>query len=312
MIYDPRFYGLLRVALTEEISYAVPRFVGQAVTAPGTSWAYYLGLAYGYGIAATATPLANLAVSALGYLIIDVLNSPDGSEATLFVDGIAQYNIYTYAASEIWERLTVPIPDDGEYHTAELRFVGADPANQGGANPVLAIGKIEAQNARSVSMANRVVFQLQDSESDTTTGSHVVYLPDGQTIAEMIIWLNTYIGLLEAVTDSGIVGVVVELDMTDSLTITQTTPQGTVYNERGGLITFDTSGTRRESVRIPGIKTSIMPGDEFDVTESSPGGNLADALIAGIDDGGGLVRPLTPYGYTWENARQGKKSGRKF
>lgn len=159
-------------------------------------------------------------------------------------------------------------------------------------------------------MATIIAFRLDDSENDTKNATFPLYLPDGLTLAQYQAVADAFIPLIEAVTDAGIVGI----DMTVALStaaVTQGSPVAGSYNERGGLISFDTTGTRRESVRIPAIKTTIMSGDSFDLAQTDIDA-LVTALTDGVSDGVGTTSPLTPYGYEWVEAKKAVKSGRKF
>lgn len=156
-------------------------------------------------------------------------------------------------------------------------------------------------------MATTVVFRLKDDEADTKMASMPFYLPDGLTVAEVQAWVNLAAPQVDDATGAQIVSVDIAFAATLPAGL-KAAPLADAFNERGGLITFDTTGDRRESVRIPSILTSIMPGNEF---------SLEDAAIAPLvttlttQTTGANIQPLTPYGYEFVDAVRGKKSFRK-
>lgn len=155
-----------------------------------------------------------------------------------------------------------------------------------------------------------VNLRLRDSESDASLGVFSFIIPDGQTLAQWQTIVNNAIDIVEAC-----VGGYVELaDGVVSFSTASSTggpvPSG-VFNERGAVFLFSTTGPKNESVRLPQILQAKMTGDDVSLLDTEIAALLA-MFTAGISNGTGPIKPLTPFGYEFDTALRGRKSGRKW
>lgn len=159
-------------------------------------------------------------------------------------------------------------------------------------------------------MAITINFRCRDSESGGNLGVISWIAPNGQTLAQCQAAADLLVPLIEAC----IGGYVETIDGTVAFTNTQTAggPVGDgVFNERGAVFLMDTTGPKRESVRLPQILQSKMGGDTVSLSDTEIAA-LLDAYITGLNTGSGVVKPDTPFGYKFSTAVRGIKSGRKW
>lgn len=146
-----------------------------------------------------------------------------------------------------------------------------------------------------------------DSDNDTEYENTPIYFTDDVTPAEIQTWVNLNLVELDQCTQSYCVKMTLELAM-DIPGALKAEPVALTVNERGGLISFTTSGERPDAFRIPNILNAIMPGKEFSV-EADPVDDWVVSLTT--ETTAANVAPVTPDGFTWETARYGRKSSRK-
>lgn len=159
-------------------------------------------------------------------------------------------------------------------------------------------------------MAVTMNFRLRDSESDASLAPIPVTFADGQTLAELQTWANNAIPIIEAAIGGYVEGLdlLVELDPTVA-SAGGPVPAG-IYNERGAVFLFDTTGPRRESVRLPQILHTLMTGSEVVLTQPAIAA-FTDLFLTGVTNGTGVVAPITPNGYAWSDTVRGRRSFRK-
>lgn len=155
-----------------------------------------------------------------------------------------------------------------------------------------------------------IAFRLRDSESDAKLDPVFITIPDGQTLTQLQTIVDNAINIIEA----AIGGYVEECDGVLNFATTASSggpvAAGT-YNERGAVFLFTTDGPRNESVRLPQIDPALMTGDDVNLAQTEIA-NFIDMFETGINNGTVVVQPETPYGYTWDTALRGRKSGRKW
>lgn len=154
---------------------------------------------------------------------------------------------------------------------------------------------------------NTINFRFDDSETDSKNASLPLYVPTGDTLAHYNAFAATAATLLDAASGAKIVGadLTVALDLSSS-TI-KASPLAGHVNERGGLIGMANAGQWDDSIRIPAIKTSIMSGDSFSLSDPA-----ISAIILLLTAGDGVVFPRTRDGFVWEGTGlYGKKSFRR-
>jgi len=156
-------------------------------------------------------------------------------------------------------------------------------------------------------MATKVNVYWSDAEAEPTLENTPFYFDDAFTLAEIQAWIN-----LNLIEFDQAVGVKVDsitaeyvLDIPAAL---KDDPVALYTNERGGLISFNTSGASPEAHRLPGILFSVMPGKEFS-TLADPIDDIVTVMTT--ETTAANMRPLTKEGFDFLNARYGKKSRRK-
>lgn len=277
-------------------------------------WSYYAGVFSGAAAVATGIPGA----AATLYVVGDVLDAyvfktPDSSDLRIFLNGVQVASLETYALTEVWEAIQSIALDPNKVNRVD--FVHNGPGLQAASFGWLALSNIivtgtttTPQVLRSLTVAHdTLVFRFKDSESDTRESSIPVYLPTGFTLAQVQTYSDA-IGLeLDALTGAQMTTVEITFQLTLPAGV-KNAPVAASLNERGGLITFDTSGPRSSSIRIPAMSTTIMPGDSFALTNAS-----VAALITRLttQTTAANVRPVTDQGHNWVTARKGAKSFRK-
>lgn len=154
---------------------------------------------------------------------------------------------------------------------------------------------------------NSIVFRFKDAESDTREDSQPIYVPTGFTLAEYQAYVDAVAPEIDAASESQLV----EVNMTLSMTLPgglKGAPVAASLNERGGLITFDTTGPRADSFRIPAILHSIMPGDSFSLEETEIAAIVTRLTTATT---AANIRPRTSQDWQFSAARKGSKSLRR-
>lgn len=154
---------------------------------------------------------------------------------------------------------------------------------------------------------NTITFRFDDSETDSKLAPWPIYVPTGHTLAEYQAFADAAGTVLDACSGAKLV----EADLAVALSTTNMTikanPLAGHINERGGLLGMANAGQWDDSTRIPAIKTSIMSGDAFSLSDPS-----IAALILLLTAGNGVVFPRTRDGFVWEGTGlYGKKSFRR-
>jgi hypothetical protein len=316
MIYEPQLIFNASDAVGGAIVKAAAFAAADFVAGMGKPWSFYVGMAFGGAAMATGIPGAATTLYIIGdSLDFWIFKSPDASEVRWFLNGIQQTSIDTYAATEGWELLQNTILNPNGVNT--LQFINFGVSPNGGATgiPFLGLGDFlvyganaHAYQGASFQMANDVLtLRTQDAESGLDFGAIPFYIPHGFTVAQLQTWLD----LACKEFDDAMNVQVVAADLVMPMTVVGTVkgaPVANSLNERGGLLTFDTSDVYSDSIRLPGIKTALMPGDAVSV---------ADALITAIvtrmttATTGATIRPVTKHGFNWIALSQGKKSLRR-
>ena len=154
---------------------------------------------------------------------------------------------------------------------------------------------------------NKLNVYWADAESDTEFENTPLYFPDTVTPAQIQAWVDLNLIEIDQCSQSYVNYMTLELAVTVPVALKDAAVALTT-NERGGLISFTTSGERPDAFRIPNILNSIMPGKEFSV-EADPVDDVVTVLTTQTT--GANIQPVTADGFTWEAARYGRKSRRK-
>lgn len=316
MIYEPRvavnLYEIIGGALIRAALLALGDFIAE----DNKPWSHYLGAAFGYAAAATGIPGAAAILYVVGESVdVALLHSPDGSLADVFLDGVLVASVDTYAGSNSWVTTVISGLTAGILH--QIRIVNTANPNGDKTSTIewLALGPITVNGSGAYALGaqtmahNTIIFRLQDAETDVVTGSIPVYVPTGLLLDSYQSWASAMGALIDLVTGSKIAAIemVVRLDLPGGI---KASPVAASLNERGGLISFDTSGPNKDSVRIPAITTTIMPGDSFLITETNIA-NLITKLTTSTAAGAETLRPVTTDEFNWVAARKGSKSLRR-
>jgi hypothetical protein len=285
------------------------------ITGAFKPWTYYLGSILGYAMLGTGIPGASATLYVIGDTVDALLfKSPDGSDVRIFLNGIAHTTIDTYAAAGIWETLNINGLIGGQMNRIDIVNYGpsANPNATGvqwldlGPNTVTG-ANAQAQGALEVALHDTLAIRLEDDEQDSPLATLPIYLPTGLSLANVQAYADAILPEIDAVTGSKIT----EATITFTLTLVgglKAAPVASIKNERGGLISFTTAGPRHDSVRIPGILETVMPGASFDV-EGAPVGTLVTRLLTSSTAAN--IRPLSSAGYNLTAALGGKKSLRR-
>lgn len=158
-------------------------------------------------------------------------------------------------------------------------------------------------------MAFVITLRTRDSESDASLGAIPIPFADGaMTLAEMQLWVDGAIPIVEA----AIGGYVEAADVTIELDNDESgggPVSAGVYNERGAVFLMETTGPKRESIRLPQILHTKMTGTDVSLADTEIDDFLT-MFTTGIDVNG-LKVPKTPFGYDWVSGVRGKRSFRK-
>lgn len=314
MLYQPGLVFNPKLAIGAGIVYAAIRAAIDFVSGDNKPWSYYLGSAFGGAALATGIPGAAATLHAVGDSVdLLLFHSPDGSDVQIFLNGIQQAQIDAFAVTAGWQTFRVSGLAAGVINRIDI--VNLANTNPEKTSPInwLALGPVTVNGSDSFALGGSVLgmdtlaFRLKDSEQDALYQTIPVYVNSGRTLAELQAYVDAIAPEIDAVTGSRImeVSVVVQLTLPAGL---KATPDTLVLNERGGLISFNTSGPRADSFRIPAIKPAIMPGDSFSLSDAA-----VAALITRLTTGttAANIRPVTAQGYQYTTARNGKKSFRK-
>lgn len=308
LIYEPRLAFDLRIALAEGIIQALILAIGDFIAEDNKAWTYYTGAALGYTAAATGIPNAAATMYVVGESVDMVFfHSPDGSDVQVFLDGVLEATIdgYTPDVGGFWGGVALTIaegvvhridvinsPSTNGDKTSEINWLGIGAVTVNGAG---------AQVRRPVGMSyDTINFKLMDAE-----GGRPAYFPhrvaSGLSETAMQTEIDTFAPLLDAVT-----GAVIE-----SCTILRvgglpaglkTDPIAASLNERGGLFSGSTNGTRSGSVWVPAIRLTLAPNEgAINITQTA-----IDALLDHIVSDG-----RTEFDNSFVEFLRGKRSIRK-
>ncbi len=312
MIYDPfpvfNWANALETAFVRAGQELAIDFLAQS----NKPWTYYVGNVLGHAAAATGIPGAAAVLYVVGdSLDYYVLKTPEGSDVRVFLNGVQAQSLSTYAATEAWELVTGLILDNNKINKIEILNDGPAAGNTSGF-PWLVLGEIEVINGTAYLAGvgtmpyNTLSVRFRDSESDNREKSLPIYLPTGFTLPQYQTWTDAALPEIDALTDT----VISEVELTIRLVLPgglKPTVTNSALNERGGLISIDTSGPRNDSIWIPGIARAIMPGDSFALT--GPVSAFLARMTAASTAAN--IRPVTKDDFNIITGLAGKKSFRK-
>ena len=272
-------------------------------------WTYYLGIGLGRMAVATGIPGAAATMYVVGDVVDAVLfKSPDGSDVRFFLNGVQSASFDTYAATAIWEAVQINLGGGGPHRLDILNF---GPSTKPGATGVawLGIGPITVSGTGAFAQPNGgfnmdvVAFRIKDAEADANLATLPIAVPSGLTIPQLQAWVDAVAPEIDELTE----GTLEEVSVTISLTLPgglKASPSTGALNERGGLISFNTTGPRRESVRIPAMSRTIMPGDSFSLSDTDVAALITRLTTATT---AANIRPVTPNNYQYATAVKAEK-----
>jgi hypothetical protein len=313
MLYQPR--EIINVAENIGVGFTAAALVaaGDFLAGESKPWAFYPGVALGSMAVATGIPGAAATMYVVGDTVDALLfKSPDGSDVRVFLNGVAYASLDTYAAAAVWESVNITGLVGGQVNRIDIFNYGpsADPDATG--IQWLALGPITVNGTNAYALQREIAMdtlavRITDAETDATAATLPIYLPSGSTLAEVQAYADAVLPEIDAVTG----GVISEATITFTLTLPgglKASAETGILNERGGLISFNTTGPRRDSVRIPAISRSIMAGDSFDVASGAVA-TLVTRLTTATTAAN--IQPRTVQDYQFVSALTGKKSFRK-
>lgn len=273
-------------------------------------WSYYAGLATGTGVAIATSRVGAIKFYATGQAVdIFVLKSPQGGRIKVYLNGVLDSIIDGRGASELWDTIAVALVGNLA-NEIRLEVEGWDTPSDPfwfalGSLGVVG-GSLQEVNIMPYQVLN---FRVKDSEVNNQLSTVPVYLPT--ETADTIVKIQTYVDEIALEIDAITGGVIESVDVTISLTLPgglKSTADTGILNERGALLSFDTTGPRSDSVRIPAVKTTLMPGDDV-ATGDAAITALVTRLTTATTAAG--IRPRTVQDYAFNALRSGKKSFRK-
>lgn len=281
-------------------------------------WYYYVGVLGGSTVVGTGIPGAIAALTATAhYLDVQVQKNPDGGEIQILVDGAQQGIIDSVAATAIWDTVRVNLWPTGAPAGGARKVEFVSNAVAPAAFAWMALGDVtlfrEDEDPEYVERTLlpmpyvTLAVRIRDSESDTREATVPLYLPVGKTLAEYQAYANAVLPEIDFMTEGKITSAEITLPLTLPAGLKANPEDGSI-NERGGLITFDTTGPRADSVRIPAIARSIMTGNSFSLSHSSVADFILRLTTATTTAN---IRPRTSQDYEYSAARKGAKSFRK-
>lgn len=316
IIYDP-LPELFSVQNTVEGGLANMALLaaGDFIAGENKDWAYYAGAGVGYGAVATGWAGATLAfVAAAEVLQVAFLKSPEGSEFTVFVDGVEYAVISSFLGTTAWDTFTINLLNST---ARNISFVnnGADPLSSAGFG-WMAIGAITASggpeaiyNHRSgQSMATNIVsFSIQDSDGDQS--SLPLHIADGLTLAQYQDYSNQMAPIVKAVCG----GVIVSSTLTMNLELpvglsTALTPH--IECQKGANFTFNTDTRYRYGIRVPAFLPTLFSGKTVNLNGANVP-EFLDALTTGIVVDGTPIIARDRYGNPLIGVARATKSFRK-
>lgn len=318
IIYQPEPVFNVYAAIGEGVFLALEQAAVDFISQANKPWVYYLGVAFGGAAAATGIPGAAAILYVVGDTVdLLLFHSKDGSDVKIFLNGIEQAVIDTFIEEEVGEFSS---------HSVSLAFGitnRIDIVNYPSTNPDktsavnwLAVGPVTVNGSGAYALPGRqnmalqtVVYRLRDSETNSPDESVPVYLDSAVTLTDVQAFSNLIAAEIDATTGSQIVGADITLPLTLPGGI-KSSPVALYQNERGGLITFSSTGPRAASFRIPAILQTIMSGDAFSLSDTAIAALIARMTTVSTVNAHS-VRPHTDQDYLFSAARRGVKSRRK-
>lgn len=279
-------------------------------------WTYYVGSVLGHAAEATGIPGAAAVLYVVGdSLDYYILKTPEGSDVRIFLNGVEQTSLATYAATSAWELVTGLVLENNRMNEVVFMNDGPSAGNSTGIS-WMTLGPINAVNGyaqeRLAVPYNMISIRTKDSELDSPNKSIPIYIPQDVsgtplTLAQVQAWSDLNTPKIDAILDSQIVAV----EFTISLTLPggiKSSPANNVLNERGGLMSFSTTGPRNDSVWFPGFKKALLPGDTIITTDAAV---AAVVTLLTTATTAANIRPLTSQDYQWAALLAGKRAMRK-
>lgn len=313
MIFEPIAVFNVQAAVITAFVSVIIRAAVDLIRGQGREWEYYVGYGFGGGALTTGIPGAQAVLYAIGAGTVKLFfeKSPGAAQARIFLDGVAEGDIDL--DDEIIDTLEflVNIPNDGQKHSLAILNLGTLELD----NPTDWLALLAVETAGATLLEPRrlidmpyftVAVRVKDAEESTKEATIPLNVPNDLTVAEIQTWLDAVLPEIDALTE----GQITEATLTMPLTLVgglKGAPTAGAFNERGGLITFDTDGPRAASIRIPAMNKTIMPGDTFPLT-----GAVA-TFVTRITTAttAGAVRPVSEQDYQYLAGRKGSKSLRK-
>lgn len=325
-------WGLILVSGADLITRVASRLlievVGDFIRQENQPWTYYVG----YGASqAVAVATGENGAAARFYTVarfvdLTVLKAPEGGLVNVLINGALWGTLDLFNPVPEWAQIAIELAPELWNQMANVELnVSANPAATGGFNTWFALGDVSARDSgggttqledwqsQGGTMAdyNIISFSLKDSESDGGTTTVPVYMPQGKTIAQYEAYANAFAPKLDAVSGAQVLGASLTVNLTlNPSPALKGSPVAGSYNERGGLITFDTDGPRADSFRIPAILPALMSGASFSLANADIAA-LITLLTVEQSLGGTTMRALSSNGYTLTAARRAAKSVRR-
>jgi len=312
MIYQPYLVYDLRVMLGQAVIKAAFLALEDYIRGQNKPWAYYLGAATGYAAVATGIPNAAATLYAVGNAVrLLIEHSSDGSLAEIYVNGILAAQVDTWIDNSIGEwRHTVINLVDGVLNRVDIINKVNNNTNKTSNVNWLALGYVDEYQSQVLLRSSNVItlaIRIRDAEQNSPLATLPIYLPNGLTVPQVQDYANVLLPEVDALTAGAIASAsaTFALDLPSGL---KASPMANHTNERGGLITFSTTGPRAASVRIPAMRFTLMPGNTFSLSAPEVAAFVTRLTTQTTTHN---IRPVTEHNHQYVSARAGRKSFRK-
>lgn len=258
-------------------------------------WAYYAGAAVGYGAIATGWAGATIGfVVAAETLQLTFLKSPEGSQFTVFVDGVQYAVVTSFAGVTAWDTLVINLLSSSARNIT-IRNDGADPASalswgwlalgqltaQGGSN------SISRNGVSTMAATNVASFSIRDAKGKRSTVP--IFFPTTFTVEDVQAWITAAAPNLNNIVDGVIEGVTLQLDMTLPGGL-RTDPVVNSDIEEGANFSFTTPSRYKHTLRVPCMAQAFLQGESV-LTVGNDVETFIGQVTGGVDNGGTQVIP---------------------
>lgn len=307
MIYEPSVAFNLADDWDEYIGIpllgAAILLVGDFLAGENKPWSYYLGVALGSMAVATGIPGAAAVMYVAGDLVDGLLfHSPEGSHVRLFLDGVQQADIFTYAATEGWEAFQAAVPDDGQVHQLAIVNMGVAPGNETGiawmaiGGPITVTGtNPQVQGVTNMALAE-FSFQMTDAVGNTASLNLKVDKATAWNVAAAQEFVTEFTPLLDAAVGGQITAATVTIPATLPGGL-KATPDADSLADHVASLQYRLDNGAKRSLTLPMVDFAAV-GARGTLIVNAAIDNLNNEIVNGRDIAGETASPVYALGTT--------------